>query len=452
MNLFEMFEQPATFKDALSDFLPMCVGHLQLTQLPKIAFQKDIDATSFGTYDADTDTITLVLHNRQPVDILRTLAHELVHAQQRQGDKIKPGDGRTGSPIEDEANAEAGVIMRVFAQEYPKYLTLPAVTIPSQLEEKRKRKKKAKRSGSYYGYYWGGTNTSTENGSGDGGGGGESMNEGSSNDMSTKDMIAYISQHHNENLHPDFLNHVTSINNKFVLKNVPLSSIKTELSGLDREKVEQYKQMDFSKAPPIVIGSDGNIVDGYHRATVAKALGLSTIKAYVGVKNMQESLGRTALVGVLAAALSMVPAPAQAEPSDAAKALGIYRTINRYKDYNSAALEGEANQELMNILRSIQGHPNQSKLLPIIKKMITSDENGTAPTRDEDLPPMTLPGDTVQENFADGKKPGRKGLAKRSGVDCGQSVTALRKIAKNSSGERQRMSHWCANMKSGRNK
>ena len=340
MNLYEMFEQPATFKDALTDFLPIAVGHLQLSQLPKIAFQKDIDTTSFGTYDADTDTITLVLHNRQPVDILRTLAHELVHAQQRQSDKIKPGDGRTGSPIEDEANAEAGVIMRVFAQEYPKYLTLPAVAIPSQLEEKRRRKKKAKSSGGYYGYYWGGTNTSTENGGGDGGGG-ESMNEG---------------------------------------------------------------------------------------------------------------LGRTALVGVLAAALSMVPAPSQAEPSDAAKALGIYRTINRYKDYNSAALEGEARQELNNILRSIQGHPNQSKLLPIIKKMITSDENGTAPTRDEDLPPMTLPGDEVQENFADGKKPGRKGLAKRSGVNTKASISSLRKTAKNSSGEKQRMAHWLANMKSGRNK
>lgn len=56
----------------------------------------------------------------------------------------------------------------------------------------------------------------------------------------------------------------------------------------------------------------------------------------------------------------------------------------------------------------------------------------------------------VGENFADGKKPGRKGLAKRSGVNCKQSVTALRKIAKNSSGERQRMAHWCANMKSGK--
>ena len=56
----------------------------------------------------------------------------------------------------------------------------------------------------------------------------------------------------------------------------------------------------------------------------------------------------------------------------------------------------------------------------------------------------------VSENFADGRKPGRKGLAKRSGVDCKQSVTKLRSIAKNSSGERQRMAHWCANMKSGR--
>jgi hypothetical protein len=335
MNLFEMFEQPATFKDALSDFLPMCVAHLELNQLPKIAFQKDINTTSFGTYDADTDTITLVLHNRQPVDILRTLAHELVHAQQRQSDKIKPGDGRTGSPIEDEANAEAGVIMRIFAQEYPKYLTLPAVTIPSQLEEKRRRKKKAKSSGGYYGYYWGGTNT--DNGGGDGGGG-ESMNEG---------------------------------------------------------------------------------------------------------------LGKSAIVAALMAALSgpvqaFEPSPPR-EPSVAAQALGIVRQVNRIKTYGQEGLEGEARQELNNILRTIQGHPNQSKLLPIIKKMITSDDT-------EELPPMTLPGDEVQENFADGKNPGRKGLAKRSGVDCKQSVTALRKVAKNSSGEKQRMAHWCANMKSGRNK
>jgi GNAT superfamily N-acetyltransferase len=58
----------------------------------------------------------------------------------------------------------------------------------------------------------------------------------------------------------------------------------------------------------------------------------------------------------------------------------------------------------------------------------------------------------LEENFADGKKPGRKGLAKRSGVNCKQSVSKLRSIAKNSSGEKQRMAHWCANMKAGKKK
>jgi predicted chitinase len=56
----------------------------------------------------------------------------------------------------------------------------------------------------------------------------------------------------------------------------------------------------------------------------------------------------------------------------------------------------------------------------------------------------------LNENFADGKNPGRKGLAKRSGVNCKQSVTKLRKVASNSTGEKQRMAHWCANMKGGK--
>jgi hypothetical protein len=111
------------------------------------------------------------------------------------------------------------------------------------------------------------------------------------NEMSVKDMIAYLRQHHDRNLHPDYLNHLTDTNSKFVLKTIPLTALRTELSGLDRAKVEQYKQMDFSKAPPIVVGSDGNILDGYHRATVAKALGVPSIRAYVGMAKQGVSEG-----------------------------------------------------------------------------------------------------------------------------------------------------------------
>jgi hypothetical protein len=62
-------------------------------------------------------------------------------------------------------------------------------------------------------------------------------------------------------------------------------------------------------------------------------------------------------------------------------------------------------------------------------------------------------GESIEhENFADGKKPGRKGLAKRSGVNTKASVSSLRKTAKNSTGEKARMAHWLANMKAGRAK
>ena len=104
--------------------------------------------------------------------------------------------------------------------------------------------------------------------------------------MSAEDMIAYLRQHHDTNLHQDYLDHINTFS-KFVLTDIPVNSIKTDLPKLDKAKVEQYKKMDFSKAPPIVMGG-GYILDGYHRANVAKALGIPTIKGYVGVKDVAE--------------------------------------------------------------------------------------------------------------------------------------------------------------------
>lgn len=61
---------------------------------------------------------------------------------------------------------------------------------------------------------------------------------------------------------------------------------------------------------------------------------------------------------------------------------------------------------------------------------------------------------SVTENFADGKVKGksRPGRVKRAGASCDGSVTDLRARAKNASGEKAKMYHWCANMKSGRKK
>ena len=61
---------------------------------------------------------------------------------------------------------------------------------------------------------------------------------------------------------------------------------------------------------------------------------------------------------------------------------------------------------------------------------------------------------SLTENFADGKVRGksRPGRVKRAGASCAGSVTDLRARAKKYGGERGRMYHWCANMKSGRKK
>ena len=59
-----------------------------------------------------------------------------------------------------------------------------------------------------------------------------------------------------------------------------------------------------------------------------------------------------------------------------------------------------------------------------------------------------------KENFADGRVKGksRPGRVKRAGASCAGSVSSLRSKAKRYGGERGKMYHWCANMKSGRKK
>jgi hypothetical protein len=72
---------------------------------------------SFGGYYPQEQEIKIVVHNRNMADILRTLAHELVHHMQNlNGDEL---DGEDGSDTENEANAMAGIIMREFGRENP---------------------------------------------------------------------------------------------------------------------------------------------------------------------------------------------------------------------------------------------------------------------------------------------------------------------------------------------
>jgi len=64
---------------------------------------------------------------------------------------------------------------------------------------------------------------------------------------------------------------------------------------------------------------------------------------------------------------------------------------------------------------------------------------------------QSLLGQTVAENFHDGKNPQDKGDSKRHGVPTKASISTLRKVAKQG-GRKGQLAHWMANMKSGRAK
>ena len=121
--------------DLFAKFLPLAMKDLGLTTLPKIVPELRIEShdgqATFGRFVNDEMSIHLALANRHPVDILRTLAHELVHFKQLTLGKIKDTSGITGSPEENQANTIAGIIMRHFNKEYPDAVNMQ----PIQLDE-----------------------------------------------------------------------------------------------------------------------------------------------------------------------------------------------------------------------------------------------------------------------------------------------------------------------------
>jgi hypothetical protein len=53
----------------------------------------------------------------------------MVHYAQGERDELDADSWHTGSPVEDQANAEAGVIMREFNEQFPQYMELKPIML-----------------------------------------------------------------------------------------------------------------------------------------------------------------------------------------------------------------------------------------------------------------------------------------------------------------------------------
>jgi len=93
---------------------------LHLKTVPKIHLSLDTEEAQTGhhtgSHHMGTHTVWVYAKNRNLVDILRTVFHELVHVRQDELGMIKPGDSYPGSPIEAMADMLAGKYIKIYGE------------------------------------------------------------------------------------------------------------------------------------------------------------------------------------------------------------------------------------------------------------------------------------------------------------------------------------------------
>lgn len=106
--------------EIVKHFLGFCKKELEIQSLPNIRFTTDPryveERRSFGEYNPQTLSIKIFIAGRNLADICRSLAHELVHHRQNEMNQLYDLAGETGTEVENDANALAGILMRDYGR------------------------------------------------------------------------------------------------------------------------------------------------------------------------------------------------------------------------------------------------------------------------------------------------------------------------------------------------
>ena len=107
-------------EEKLDDFVQFACDHLKLQDTPKIELVQVRDGNmTTANYCPNTKNIKVYAKGRALFDVARSLAHELVHHKQNVNGEELNGD--TGSDCENEANATAGQIIRLYGKKNPDF-------------------------------------------------------------------------------------------------------------------------------------------------------------------------------------------------------------------------------------------------------------------------------------------------------------------------------------------
>jgi hypothetical protein len=122
--------QPLLQTPEVENFIINSAEKLKLQNMPSFS-QLRRSGTSFGAFRPDDNRIDITFKNRHLVDVLRTIAHEMVHAKQNEMGMIKNVmfDGKTGSSVENSANAVAGIMLRNYGKKNEQLYLSEAVLV-----------------------------------------------------------------------------------------------------------------------------------------------------------------------------------------------------------------------------------------------------------------------------------------------------------------------------------
>ena len=113
----ESLNEVSMNKDNVHEFIKFAKNALQLKEKVSVKLlEKRHQHMTAACYDPNTNEISIYTKGRAYADVCRSIAHELVHQKQNELGVLEVESGQTGSDIENEANACAGIIMRNFGE------------------------------------------------------------------------------------------------------------------------------------------------------------------------------------------------------------------------------------------------------------------------------------------------------------------------------------------------
>lgn len=85
----------------------------------KLTINRDEDLKTYAYYDKNDNILKVYIKNRGMADVLRSIAHELIHHKQNEFKLLDKPHSDIGGEIEDQANSVAGQLVKKFGYENP---------------------------------------------------------------------------------------------------------------------------------------------------------------------------------------------------------------------------------------------------------------------------------------------------------------------------------------------